>query len=226
MRRLKTILIALAVIVVSGVCLVSWVYVFTAPTKGQRIAEYASVKKALLVIDIQEDFTGTTAKPPFPYEDCDKTIATVNELIDKAHSENVIVVYLKQEFVGFFGTIYSKIFCKGAVIKGRPGTAADKRISIVTDYVYSKSKGDAFSSPEFERCLITNEVNELYLVGLDAEFCIYYTAKGALNRGYKVNIITDGIFLLDEKKRDGLFQKYKNDGIILITSSECINGSF
>ena len=81
-------------------------------------------------------------------------------------------------------------------------------------------------SPEFERFLIAYRINELYLVGLDAEFCVYYTAKGALNRGYNVNVITDGIFLLADEKWEKLIQKYENDGIILKTSNECINGSF
>jgi nicotinamidase-related amidase len=34
-------------------------------------------------------------------------------------------------------------------------------------------------------------VDEVYLVGIDAQYSVYSTAKGALNRGYKVNLITD-----------------------------------
>lgn len=53
-------------------------------------------KKALLVIDIQEDYTGLTAKPPFPYKDSERLIATVNKIIETAARKNLIIVYIQQ----------------------------------------------------------------------------------------------------------------------------------
>lgn len=181
---------------------------------------YGNPKKALLIIDIQEDYTGTTAKPPFPYKDSERLITTVNKLIEKASEENIIIIYIRQEFDGFIGRAVSKLVGHGTAIKGKPGTEFDKRINIMSSHSFTKSMPDAFTNPKFEVFLNEQQVNELYLVGLDAAGCVYYTAKGALKRGYSVSIIKDGIVLLDEKKWNSILEKFKQDGITLITSQE------
>jgi nicotinamidase-related amidase len=63
-------------------------------------------------------------------------------------------------------------------------------------------------------------VDELFLVDLDAEFCVFHTAQGVLNRGYKTNIITDCIELRAEEKWDSLMGKYRQKGIALTTSNK------
>lgn len=180
----------------------------------------SDTQKALLVIDIQEDYTGTTAKPPFPYKESDRLIATVNKVIEEAAKRNIITAYIRQEFSGLFGKTVSRVFCGGTAIKGNPGTEIDKRVTIVSKHSFSKPFPDAFSNHKLEALLSEHQVNELYLVGLDAEFCVHSTARGALKRGYKVNIITDGVALRAEKKWDDLIRKYRQDGINLMSSCE------
>lgn len=182
--------------------------------------QYQNLQKALLVIDIQEDYTGTTAKSPFPYKDSERLITIVNKIIEEASKRNIITVYIRQEFDGFFGRMLSKIVGHGTAIKGKPGTEFDKRINIMSNHCFSKPMPDAFSNPKFEAFLDKHQINELYLVGLDAAGCVYFTAKGALKRGYQVSIIKDGIVLLDENKWDSLLKKFKQEGITLISSDE------
>lgn len=175
-------------------------------------------KKALLVIDIQEDYTGTTAKPPFPYKDSGRLITTVNKLIEEASRKDILILYIRQEFDGFWGKAVSKLVGHGTAIKGKPGTEFDKRINIVSRHSFTKPMPDAFTNPELEVFLKEHEVKELYLVGLDAAGCVYFTAKGALKRGYGVSIIKDGIVLLAEEKWKSLLEKFEQEGIKLITS--------
>lgn len=177
-------------------------------------------KRALLVIDIQEDYTGTTAKAPFPYKDSDKLICDVNSIIDEASKNGIIVVYIRHEFEGLMGRLVSRVIGHGTAIKGKPGTEIDKRINIISDNLFTKPAPDAFANPKLDKFLKENEVNELYLVGLDAAGCVYYTAKGAMKHGYKVNIIKDSIALLVEKYWDTILSKYNKQGINLITSKE------
>jgi nicotinamidase/pyrazinamidase len=101
-----------------------------------------------------------------------------------------------------------------------PGTAIDSRITVVSDHVFGKPKGDSFSNPAFERFLIKNNICELFLCGLDAEFCIYHTALGAANRHYKVNIISDAITTKDLNKMEKLLKKYTKRGFTLLQSEE------
>ncbi len=219
MSSMKKRLIGIAVLLLCAVgVLLGGIIAMGVPTQGNRIEKYSNPQKALLVIDIQEDYTGTTAKPPFPYKDSEKLIAKVNKVIEKASGKKIIIVYIRQEFDSLFGRTISKMFLGGTAIKGNPGTDIDKRISIISKNSFSKPKGDAFSNPELDAFLIKHHVNELYLTGLDAEYCVHSTAKGALNRGYSVKIITDCIALQAEKKWDDLVKDYEQEGIDLLLS--------
>jgi nicotinamidase/pyrazinamidase len=232
MSRTKKALIVTAALIlcVVGVVggLVGGVINIGIPTQGKKIENYETPQKALLVIDIQEDFTGTTARPPYPFENSEQLIATVNALTEEASKRDMVIVYVRQEFSGPWGrllsgmisTLLSGKISEGTAIKGSPGAEIDKRIAILSDYVFTKSKGDAFSNPELEALLVEQQVNELYLVGLDAEYCVHNTAQGALNRGYAVNIITDAVVLGHEEVWEELLQQYREEGITLLTSQQ------
>ncbi|MFQ5630620.1 MAG: cysteine hydrolase family protein [bacterium] len=90
----------------------------------------------------------------------------------------------------------------------------------MSSHIFPKPKSDAFSNPKLEEFMIDQKVNELYLVGLDADGCLHCTAQGALNRGYTVNIITDGIALREEEKWQELLKQYQQEGITLMSSQE------
>jgi nicotinamidase/pyrazinamidase len=208
--------------------LVASLYItLTQASSGARIAEYKNPHKALLVIDIQEDTTGTTALPVAPYKGKAEYIARLNKIIEAASRKNILIVYIKQEFEGLWGkTLSWAVFC-GSDIKGNPGTEIDKRIVILSKYTFSKPWGDSFTNPELDKFLTGLRVNELYLTGLDPEFCVYATARGALNRGYRVNIVTDallswrdGICIWKKNNNEGIFKKYREKGIKLISSKE------
>ena len=112
--------------------------------------KFDNPQKALLVIDIQEDYTGATAQPPFPYKDSERLIATVNKIIEEASKKDIIVVYIRQEFDGFVGRTISKLFGHSTAIKGNLGTEFDKRINIISNHCFTKSKPDALTNPNLE----------------------------------------------------------------------------
>jgi nicotinamidase-related amidase len=225
MNKIKKLLIAIAVLILCIVgFLISQIVIISQPTQGNKIASYANPQKAVFVIDIQEDYTGTTAKPPFPYKDSEKLIASVNTIIETASRKNIAVVYIRQELDGFVGRMLSNLSAGGTAIKGNPGTEIDKRVNLVSSNVFPKPRSDAFPNPKLEEFLIEHHVNELYLVGLDAAGCVHNTAQGALNRGYTVNIITDAIVLREEAKWQELLRQYEEEGIALMLTREFLNG--
>lgn len=226
MSKIKKISIMTGAVILSIIgLLIGQIILISLPTHGRKIAQYEKPQQALLVIDIQEDFTGTTAKPPFPYKDSQKLISAVNAITGTASAKNFSIIYIRQELDGFMGRLLSKLFAGGTAIKGNPGTEIDKRIVIKSGNIFPKPKSDAFSNPMFEAFLIEHQVNELYLVGLDADGCVHNTALGALNRGYKVNIIRDAIVLREEEKWQTLLSQYQQEGIVLMTSQEFMNSN-
>ncbi|MEE4311830.1 MAG: cysteine hydrolase [candidate division KSB1 bacterium] len=225
MSKIKKVLLVTVIVIVCIIGLLIGQVIYLAhPTKGRIIDQYENPKQALLVIDIQEDFTGTTAKAPFPYKDSDRLIRTVNAITEAASAKSMMIVYIRQELDGLMGKMLSHLFAGGVAIRGNPGTAIDKRISILSDAIFPKPRSDSFSNPELEKFLIGNHVNELYLVGLDADGCVHVTAKGALNRGYRVNIITDAVVLKDEDRWEELLAEYRQEGIQLMLSQEFLTG--
>lgn len=224
MSTVKKVLIGIAGVILGVVgVLIGGIIVWGRPTHGDKIEQYENPQQALFVIDIQEDYTGTTAQPPFPFEDSEQLIATVNTIIEEASKRNIIIVYIRQEFDGLWGMIISEMISGGTAIGGSPGAEIDERLTILSSRVFSKPKPDAFSNSDLEAFLIEHRVNELYLVGLAAEGCVHYTALGALNRGYTVNIVTDAVAFRDQEKQQELLQQYREDGISLMSSQQFVD---
>ena len=97
----------------------------------------------------------------------------------------------------------------------------DRRIKVINDNDFEKNRTDAFSNRQFEQLLIDRQVDELYLVGVDAAYCVYYTALGALNRGYKVTVVKDAV--ISRNSMAGVLERYRRKGIGVITSEQLIS---
>jgi len=123
------------------------------------------------------------------------------------------VAYIRQVFI-------NNLFVRLHGGRQRGRVIIDRRIKMINQNDFEKNRTDAFSSRQFEQFLINNRVNELYLVGVDAAYCVYYTALGALNRGYKVTVVTDAV--LSRKKMADVIERYRRKGIAVITSEELI----
>lgn len=201
-----------AIVVILGVFAVVVMKKRFTPTQGQKIAAYTSPGKALLVIDVQEDFTGLKGKQPVPYQGVEPQIMTINDLVDRASKAGLKVVYIRHIYDDNFITR----FIIGRDIEGKPGTEMDTRIKMINRNDFTKKISDAFSNPRLDEFMIGNQVNELYLVGLDAAYCVYNTAKGALNRGYKVTVIKDAI--MTRKNMSDVLKRYEKEGIIFNSS--------
>lgn len=163
-------------------------YANTRPTTGSQIGAYAAPKTALIVIDIQEDYTGQQAKKR--YRDGDRIIAASNALLEQARQKGLPVVYIENvidnPLIGFLAG--------GVNAPGAPGTATDRRIlKVAGARTFTKNRADAFSNPELDAFLRQTQVNKVLITGLDAAYCVNATTRGALNRGYKVTLYPEGI---------------------------------
>jgi len=185
-------------------------------TRGRKIADYANPRKALVVLDIQEGFSGTAARQPVTRPPTSGMLFIVNSLIDEAAEAGMKVAYIRQVFSN---NMFVRLH--GGRRQGR--VMIDRRIKVINENDFEKNRTDAFSYRQFEQFLIDNHVNELYLVGVDAAYCVYYTALGALNRGYKVTVITDAV--LSRKDMSMVIERYRRKGIAVITSEQLINGA-
>ncbi len=216
---IKIILIITSVIIALIISMFLFINYISTPSKGVPIKQYDRPAKALLVIDTQEDYLGEHAKMKANYQDIDLFFQRINAIQYSASLRGMKIIYIRQEFDGIFGQMMSKVFMKGTTIKGTEGAKMDKRLQFFSNIDFTKDRGDAFTNPKLDEYLIENQVDELYLCGIDGEYCVFTTAKGALNRKYKVNIFVDGILLGKPENYNDLIQKYDQAGISLINAN-------
>lgn len=207
--------ISIIVVLVTGTAAIGFLLfivrsMFTA-TRGRKIGRYTNPRQALVVLDIQEGYVGTASRQPVTHLPPGHVIGTVNRLIELAERVRMEVVYVRQ----VFGSDLI-VRLHGGRRQGR--VVVDRRIKKINDHDFAKNRTDAFSNRQFEQFLIDRQVDELFLVGVDAAYCVYYTALGGINRGYRVTVVTDGV--RSRKKMADVIERYSHKGIGLITSDE------
>lgn len=157
-------------------------------------------KKALVIIDIQNDMTKN-------YKDI---IENINKSIDWAVENDIHIVYIRHENLSP-GTRTFKTGTLGAEL------ASD--LKIISENVFTKYKGNALTSEEFTDFISKNEINDFYLTGGDAVVCVKSTCYNLRKSNYGVSVLSDCITSYDKKKIDGMVDYYESKGCEII----CLN---
>lgn len=158
------------------------------PTRGVAIDRAARPNRALVVIDVQEDFTRNTGRHAYDPAIRDKALAAIGREIAIARSAGNDVIFVRNVFRGWLVVLAMKLVAGGIGTPGREGLRIDRALDVGEDPVFEKSIGDSFSDPGFEAFLADRAIGALTLVGLDACHCVQLTARGALARGYEVEV--------------------------------------
>ncbi len=123
---------------------------------GKGIKSKKKMKKALVVIDIQNDIT----------KNYKEIIGNINRAIDWAVDNDIQVVYIRHENLSD-GTRTFKPGTRGAEL------APDMKI--VSENIFTKTKGNALTSEEFADFVDKNGISGFYITGADAIACVKST---------------------------------------------------
>jgi len=171
------------------------------------------MKKALLVIDAQEDFIGEQRNnKKFNYEDVDELVKNINEKITIYEKNKDEVIYIANVLPNNF--FYNKFFPYG--ITGSKGAKIDKRIKIASENYFEKQVGNAFKNNNLVKFIKENKISDVELIGVDGIGCVFKTAKGAMNIGLKVAILSDSVGTVNPEKFIKLSTKLKTLGVVYI----------
>jgi nicotinamidase-related amidase len=154
-------------------------------------------KKALVVIDIQNDIT----------KNYKEIIGNINGAIDWAADNDVHVVYIRHENLSD-GTRTFKPNTQGAEL------APD--LKIVSDNVFTKSKGNALTSEAFADFIRENEINDFYIAGADAVACVKSTCFNLRKANYGVDVLSDCITCYDKRKIEEMLRYYASKGCKIV----------
>ena len=148
--------------------------------------------KALLIVDVQNDFCPGGA---LPAPDGDRVVPVINRIMDKF---NFVVASRDWHPEG---TVHFDKWPEHC-IKNTPG--ADFHPGLETDKIslqVFKGTGDvddgysAFeaTSHDLDRVLREYGVEEVYVSGLTTEYCVKSTAADSQKKGYKTYLVTDAV---------------------------------
>jgi len=151
------------------------------------------INKALVVIDIQNDIT----------KNYKEIIGNINRAIDWAITHNLHVVYIRHENLSD-GTRTFK-----------PGTRGAELVSdmkILSENIFTKTKGNALSSEGFSDFIRKNEIRKFYIAGADAAACVKSTCYNLRKANYGVTVLSDCITSYDKRKIDEMLRYYESKG--------------
>ncbi len=157
-------------------------------------------KKALVIIDIQNDITKN-------YKD---VIGNINKAIDWAVNNNIHVIYIRHENLSA-GTRTFKFNTHGSEL------ASD--LKIVSNNIFTKYKGNALTSEEFTDFIRKNELCDFYIAGADAVACVKSTCYNLRKANYGVNVLSDCVTSYDKRKIEEMLHYYESKGSKII----CLN---
>lgn len=161
-------------------------------------------KKALLIIDIQNDIT----------KNYKEIIDNINHAVDWATENNLHVVYIRHENLSD-GTRTFKPDTRGAEI------VSD--LKIASDNVFTKSKGNALTCLEFAEFVAKNQIAEFFVTGADAVSCVKSTVYNLRKANYDVTVLSDCITSYDKRKIDEMLLYYESKGCKIAPLCELAN---
>lgn len=150
-------------------------------------------KNALVIIDIQNDITKN-------YKDI---INNINKAVDWAVDHQFEVIYIRHENLSA-GTRTFKPNTQGAEL------APD--LKIVSNNIFTKSKGNALTSEAFADYIHKNEITNFFITGADAVACVKSTCYNLRKANYDVTVLSDCITSYDKRKIDEMLNYYENKG--------------
>ena len=154
------------------------------------------MKKALIVIDMQNDYLCEKRKPIFAYN-TEELVGNVNGLIREYQEKGCDIIYIRH----IIQNLPTNRLLFGYSLAGTEGAELYGGLDIVSDYVFDKLLGDVLSNKELLKLVREKEYDSLCLCGLDECGCVTSTALGAAKRGIKAEIIRKGTATVFPQKK-------------------------
>lgn len=105
----------------------------------------------------------------------------------------------------------------------KPNTRGEELVAdmkIVSENIFTKTKGNALTSEEFAAFISENGINEFYIAGADAVACVKSTCYNMAKEGYAVCVLSDCITSYDKRKIEEMLQYYASKGCSVKKLSE------
>jgi nicotinamidase-related amidase len=189
-------------------------------TAGETAHERNGLPRcALLVLHVRDKLSSSAGWRSPPELAYDRLIETINGISLTAFRCGMTVIYAHHE-----RSKSGETPSRGLI--GKPegedaiGIRPAGRLKIVSGYSFARPAEDAFSNAELSDLIREKGIDHLFLAGLDGVTSINRTARSALERGYRVTFIRNGILTSSESKWERLLKSFESAAAFAITSEE------
>ncbi|MCR9147337.1 MAG: cysteine hydrolase [Rhodobacteraceae bacterium] len=166
------------------------------PSQGARIEPRPGT--AILLVNLQEAFWNDAR---YTGDQRARVEAAVLREVTLAQHNDQPVIALRQEYSDLGFRLVARLLHGGKAVRGGPGLGLAAPFVGMADHMVVKQVQDGFESGELDTVLRALRIGRLRFLGLAGEHDVAKTAQGALNRGYEVELVSDGI----ATARDGAF---------------------
>lgn len=187
-------------------------------SEGAPIGPYEQPTTALIVLDLQRDLLEADGRMPVQQSQVQPLLETAAALHASARAQGLPVIRIENLYTS---ADVGNLFRNGATVRGTPGASWDARAPIDADAMFEKDAPDAFTNPAFDAALREKQVTHLVITGVFADGCVTWTTRGALNRGYRVTLVRDGVAAGSDQAKSSALEALKSEGV---TITESVDG--
>ncbi|GAM74372.1 isochorismatase [Vibrio ishigakensis] len=147
-------------------------------------------KKALVIIDLQNDYF---PQGKYPLWNTEQTLENIETAIDLAKTDDALIVHVQHIADPAMGIApFFNEGSEGAEIHPRIMAAAPEGEVVVKTYA------DSFHQTNLEQVLLQNGVTHLVLCGMMTQNCVTHTALSKAAEKYEVSVLVDATTTVDE----------------------------
>ena len=177
-------------------------------------------KTALIVVDVQRVVTNKEDKLKFGYNRCGDCIMNINRLIAYGQKMGWDIIYVTHATPWYF-PVHAAV-TGFRFMKGSENARFDERLQVVSNNIFEKMTGSAFSSGKLKKLLKKNGIEKVMVCGLAADACVSATAKSAHAKGYKTTVVTDSCISKTDERAKAAFEKLAAEEIEIETTSNIV----
>jgi nicotinamidase/pyrazinamidase len=181
--------------------------------------------KAIIVIDVQRDFCQGGALAAV---DTLSLLEPLQKSIEIARQRGDVIVYTQdwhpkthKSFKPNGGKwpVHCVACSWGAELM--PPLAVCLGDSLIKKGISPDDEGySAFKATGLAEQLRSINIESIAVTGIATEFCVYASAKDAVEEGFKVYLLTDLVRPVDPKEPAAVLHKLENKGVIMMTSDQ------
>jgi len=148
--------------------------------------------KALVIVDMQEDYIGKNAK--YNFSNKKELIEKINIRINEYKEKGNKIIYVKNNRKNNFSN-----FVTG--------------LNIESNLIFEKISSSCYSSTEFCDCLKSNNISEIEIAGIDGNCCVKSTAIDAVKNNIKATVPIDLVGVINTTRFSKTIEKFKEKNV-------------